>query len=73
LSAGLAGGDAAADLFAFGHAQTSLCTTGWVALHAAGLEDEGPDRRTPFAQPASDQPQRLASSPPRPDLILLYC
>ena len=59
------------DSLAFGHAQTSQGATGWVLLHPAGLEHEGPHRRPPFAQPAGDQPQRLTSPPPRPQLVLL--
>jgi hypothetical protein len=69
----VAGGYATADLFAFGHAQTPLRATRWVVLHAAGLEHEGAHRRAPFAQPASDQAQRLTLAPPRPHLVLLCC
>jgi hypothetical protein len=39
--------------------------------YPAGLQNKGPHRRPPFAQPAGDQPQRRTLSPARPDLLLL--
>jgi hypothetical protein len=72
LSTRLPDGHTTADLFAFGHAQAPRPTTGRLLLHSAGLEHEGAHRRSPFAQPAGDQPQRLTLPPPRPDLVL-FC
>jgi hypothetical protein len=73
LPAGLAGGDAAADLFAFGPAQTSLPAAGWVLLSAAGLEHKGAHRRSPLpsrrAIRRSDSPRRHRRQT-RPALLL---
>jgi hypothetical protein len=57
LPARLPGGHAAADLFAFGHAQTPPALTRWMLLHAAGLQDKRSHRRPALAEPAGDQAQ----------------
>jgi hypothetical protein len=57
LPARLAIGHTAADLLAFGHAQTPRRPTGRVLLHATGLQDERTHRGLALAHPAGDQPQ----------------
>jgi hypothetical protein len=59
-----AGGHATADFLAFSHAETPHVAMRWLPSHPAGREHEGLHRRSPFAQPSGDQPQRL-TLPPR--------
>jgi hypothetical protein len=70
-AAGVARRQTAGDLFPLRQQQGPGCPTRRPALHPAGLQHKGAHRRSPFAKPPSDQPQRLTSPPPLPHLVLL--
>jgi hypothetical protein len=54
------------------HQQGPGCPTRRPALDPAGLQHKGTHRRSPFAKPPSDQPQRRTPPPPLPYLLLLH-